>query len=312
MLFKLGSLWHLTKKGFDNIKKNLAPSIASIITMTICILLFGIFYAICANLSNIAGNIESGVTISVFMKEDVTEQRLSEIGNLIRENDAVESVSYISGEQTWNEYKKDYFEGKEELAMGFEEDNPLANSGHYDVHMKDLSKQSDLVTYVASLDGVRLINQSQEVANVFADLNHMIIVFSFAIITMLILVSVFLIQNMISTSINMREKEISIMHDIGATNLFIQYPFIVEAIIIGSVGIIIPLIIFHMIYKMIISYVETRLVSLGNLFSFLPINQIFHVLVIDSLIIGIGISIVGSIIVLHKKIKKVTMTYEKS
>ncbi len=57
----------------------------------------------------------------------------------------VREAKYISAEEAWESFKKEYFEGMEELADGFEADNPLAGSASYEIFLKDISKQDMIV-----------------------------------------------------------------------------------------------------------------------------------------------------------------------
>lgn len=306
MLLKLGTLMYLIKKGFHNLINNATLALTSASTMTICIMLFGVFYAISMNLKTMAYGVESNVIISVFLDSSVNDDRLVEIGNLIRENEIVDSVTYISDEQAWEEYKLEYFDGKEELAESFADDNPLTNAGHYNISMTNIEHQMDLVEYIANIDGVRQINQSQEVAEVFIDLNEVIVTFSIIIITALGIISVFLIQNTISTGITMKKLEISIMKSVGATNFFIQFPFIVEGFIIGAIGSIIPLIVFNRLYNWATESFRMKFTSLENFSNFVPNSDLMATIVPSSLCMGIGIGVFGSIITLYKELSKTT------
>lgn len=306
MFLKTGSVLYIIKKGFHNLRKNAFYAAASAITMVICILMFGIFYAMMLNMRSFTKDIESGVTISVFIKPDADESLIKRIGEKISKNSLVETADFISGDEAWELYKDDYFDGKEELAEGFDEDNPLADSGHYDVHMQDVSKQAELVKFISSIDGVRQVNQSQKVADVFSDVNKALILFSAAVVITLILASVFLIQNTISSGISMRQKEISVMKSVGATEFFIQMPFFVEAVVIGAVGTSIPIVLFHFLYGKVMLYVESKFVSLGGVLTFIKETEVLHMLTPVSVCMGIGISILGSVLVLHKKISKIS------
>lgn len=305
MFFRFGTLWYVIKKGFSNIRKNITFSIASVITMTICILLFGIFYSVCINVNQMAKEIEEGVTVTVFMEKNLGDDTVKQIGEKIKKHKAVKSEEYISGEQAWEEYKNEYFDNKEELAEGFNDDNPLVNSGHYEIKLLDVSMQGELVEYIQKIDGVRQVNQSKKVADIFTDVNRVLIIFSASIIIILIIVSVFLIQNTINAGIAMRNVEISIMKSIGATNTLIQMPFIIEGIVIGFLGSVIPLIFFHKLYDAVMGYVESKFTALGGLLTLVPESSVFNILTPVALAMGIGIGLVGSIITLHHKVVKI-------
>ena len=140
---------------------------------------------------------------------------------------------YVSADEAWKEYKKVYFQGKEELADGFT-DNPLANSAHYQVYLNDVSMQDSLVTYIKGLTGVREVKESAKVANTLTDFNKLLGYVSGGIILILLCVAVFLISNTVTVGISVRKEEIAIMKLIGATDFLVRAPFIVEGIVFQS------------------------------------------------------------------------------
>ncbi len=238
---KFSTIGFTIKEGFRNVWTNKVFSIASIATMSACIFLFGIFYSILVNFQNVVQDVESGVAITVFFEEDTTQERIDQIGYEIAQRPEVSRFNYISAEQAWEDYKLVYFEGNEDLAAAFGAEIPLANEASYELYMEDISQQQDLVTFLENLDNVRTVRQSETVANTLTDANKLIGIVSIAIIIILICVAVFLISNTVRTGITVRKEEIGIMKMIGATDFFVRAPFIVEGVLIGAIGAIIPL-----------------------------------------------------------------------
>ncbi len=297
---KVGTFFYTLKQGCKNILRNKMFSIASIATMAACIFMFGIFYAVVMNFQSVVKNVESGVAVTAFLDSELTEDQIEAIGDKIAASDIVTDVEYISAEQAWEEYKDIYFEGKEEAAEGFANDNPLAESAHYDIYMEDVSLQSDLVAELEEMDGIRQVNQSEQAANVLTDFNRLIGYVSVAIIAILICVAVFLISNTVNTGITVRKEEIKIMKLIGATDFFVRAPFIVEGVLIGLIGSIIPLAVLYGMYGKIIMYVGDKFNFLNNMLTFISANSIFKVLLPVGLILGVGIGFVGSRVTLHR------------
>lgn len=302
MFLRIEAFWYILKRGCYNLKKNLSYALASTITMVICILLFSIFYAICANINSMVKNIESKITITVFMDEKVKENDMERIREEISKHTAVKEITYISNDQAWKEYKEEYFDGKEELAAGFAEDNPLENSSHFDISINDVSRQKELVDYFTAINGIRQVNQSQKIASIFADINKILIGFSVAIIIGLVCISLFLIQNTIKSGINNYSEEISIMKVIGSSEGFIQYPFVISGTIIGFFGSTVPLLAFYKLYDSIITYINSRFESLDSIMTFIPKKDIFGILIPFSLCMGLGIGLVGSMLATHMEI----------
>lgn len=300
---RISTFFYTIKQGLVNIWKNKMFSLASIATMTACIFLFGLFYAIVTNFQAMVKDVEAGVAVTVFFDKDITEQRIEEIGELIGERVEVAKYEFVSAEEAWEEYKEIYFEGNEEAAASFAGDNPLANSASYSIYMNDVSMQSTLVTYLESIDGVREVKQSEMVANTLTDFNSLIGYISVGIILILLGVAVFLISNTITVGISVRREEIGIMKLIGATDYFVRAPFVVEGIVIGLIGAAIPLGILYVLYQRIVEYIGDKFSFIGSMVKFLSVDEVFHTLVPVALILGVGIGFIGSRITIRKHLK---------
>lgn len=278
-------------------------SLASIATMSACIFLFGIFFAVAVNFQDMVKRAEEGVAVTVFFKEGITEEEVESIGDKIAKRAEVAKYVYVSAEEAWSDFKKIYFEGDESLAEGFVNDNPLANSAHYEIYLNDISMQGALVTYLQSIDGVRKVNHSAIAANILSDFNSLISYISIGIIMILLAVSTFLISNTVTIGISVRKEEIAIMKLIGATDYFVRAPFVVEGILIGVIGSALPLALLYFLYSKVIVYIAGEFSFFSNMMHFLPVNQIFETLVPVALILGVGIGFLGSRITIRKHLK---------
>ncbi|MDF2473090.1 MAG: cell division protein FtsX [Anaerocolumna sp.] len=298
----LNTFIYTLKQGIKNIRRNRMFSLASIGTITACLFMFGIFYFVVANFQYMIKTAETSVGVTVFFDAGIGEDQIREIGDNIRKRAEVSSVEYISAEETWENYKEKYL--SEELADTFGDDNPLADSASYSVYLNDISMQSSLVKYIEELDGVRQVNHSNNVAESLESFNALVGYVSGAIIIILLAVAVFLISTTVSMGISVRKEEIYIMKLIGATDYFIRAPFIVEGIIIGFVGAILPLIVLYFMYHKVITYITEKYINIFRAFEFLEIGDIFSNLIPIALMIGIGIGFFGSFITVRKHLKR--------
>ncbi len=258
------------------------------------------FYSLVANFQYIVKEAQDGVAVTVFFEEGISDERIAEIGSLIEKRAEVSHVNFVSADAAWESFKDDYLG---EYADGFGDDNPLPNSANYEVYLNDVSMQDSLVTYVESLDGVRRVNRSEVTANTLSGMNKLIGYASAGIIAILLAVSIFLISNTVTIGISVRKEEINIMKYIGATDFFVRAPFVIEGILIGLAGSVLPLAIIYVIYNNVIAYVSTRFSMLSQLLKFLTVDQVFQVLMPISLIIGIGIGFFGSFSTVRKHIR---------
>lgn len=300
---KISTVAYSCGQGIKNIKRNKLFSLASVGTITACIFLIGLFYIIIANFQYLVKEAEDSVCITVFFDDGIKESRIQEIGELIRRRVEVSEVKYTSGDEAWEEYKNTYFADEPELAEGFKDDNPLAGSSHYEIYLNDLKMQDAFVTYLKTISGIRKVNYSESTASTLTDFAKMVGYVSVAIIVILFAVGIFLISNTVMIGITVRKEEIRIMKLIGATDVFVRLPFIIEGIVIGLMGAILPILALIMIYKRIVVYIMTQFQSFTNLVSFISARQIFSVVVPMALLIGAGIGFTGSMITIRKHLR---------
>ena len=301
---RISSYFYSIRQGLKNIRRNLLFSLASIGTIVSCLFLFGVFYCVIVNFRTAVNDLENTVTISVFFDEGIEDSNINLIGEQIRMREEVRTVDYISADQAWEKYAKERYEDDYEAAMAsFAGDNPLKNSASFEITLKDLSAQSDFIRFLKGLHGVRKVSTSEITADGIVALNSVVSYASIGIIVILLLVSVFLISNTITIGITVRKEEIAIMKLIGATNFFVRAPFIVEGVVIGLIGSLLPLIIVYYMYDNIVKYIIGRYAVVSKLFAFVPIGDIFVVLIPVSAAIGIGLGLIGSIITTRKHLK---------
>lgn len=296
---RISSFFYTLRQGFRNLFRNKLFTLASIATIGACLFLFGLFYAIVTNFEHIVRTAEEGVSVWVFFDEGLEDIRIQQIGDMIAKRPEVSDINFVSAEEAWEGFKEEYLG---EYGDGFTE-NPLENSANYQVYLNDVSMQSALVTYLESVDGVRQVNRSELAATTLTGVNALIAYVSVGIIAILLAVSIFLISNTVTIGISVRKEEINIMKYIGATDFFVRSPFVVEGMLIGLIGAAIPLAFIYTVYNIVLSYVTERFSMLTSLLSFVPVEEVFHVLVPVSLGLGVGIGFLGSFTTVRKHLR---------
>ena len=314
---RISTVGYVGKQGVKNIWRNKMFSLASIATMSACIFLFGLFFSILVNFQYIIRTAEEGVAITVFFDEDATDAQKKKIGEELEDHEGVSEVVYVSADEAWEEFQKQYFEGNPELAEGFKNDNPLASSDNYEVYMKTMddnqsllarsrslsATQKELVEFAQKLDGVREVNRSDVVANTLSSVNTLVAVVSIAIIIILFGVSIFLISNTVTMGITVRKEEIAIMKYIGAKDFVVRSPFVIEGLIIGIFGAAIPLVLLYFLYDKAVEYIMEKFSILQNIINFLPVGTVYQILLPIGLVMGIGIGFLGSFFTVRKHLK---------
>ncbi len=300
---RFGTIRYSAKQGLNNIVKNKMFSIASIATMAACIFLFGVFFSIITNFNYIVEKAEEGVAIVVMFDEEAPDEQVRLIGDKLRKHEGVAEVKYVSAEEAWESFKGEYLQGNEELAAGFEDDNPLANSDNYEVYLESVEKQDEVVAFAESLEGVRTVNRSDVVAKTLENFNVLLTYISGAIILILLVVAVFLISNTVSMGITIRREEIAIMKYIGAKDSLVRAPFIIEGILIGLVGAAIPLTILYFAYEKTVNTIMSKFSVLNSILDFLTVKEVYAILLPVGLLLGVGIGFIGSTLTIRKHLK---------
>ncbi len=303
---KIRSLGYCVRQGFKNIWRNSMFSVASITTMTACILLFGMFFSVLMNVNFMIRTLEEEVGVTVLFDEGLEQEKIDEIGEKIRAMEHVTDVTYTSAEEAWEKFQQEYFEGNEEYAKSFSEngENPLANSASYTVRVDEIENQTSIVTRIKRLEGVRQVNQSAGATKTLISFNSLFTYVAVAIIALLLVVSIFLIANTVNVGISVRRHEIAIMKLIGATDSFVRAPFIVEGLLLGLIGSLIPLGILFVAYDRILGWLLNRFGVLNTISGSLPsVTEVFHVLAPVGVALGLGIGLIGSIITVRRHLR---------
>lgn len=297
---RISTLAFTFKQGVKNIFRNKVFSLASLATIAACTFLFGIFYSLMVNVQYSVKEAQSGVAVTVFFDEGISNERIQEIGTLIDSRPEVSEIHYISAEEAWDTFKVDYLG---EYADGYEGDNPLEGSDNYEIYLNDVSKQASLVAFLESTEGIREVNRSDVTADILTNINTLISYISLVIVGILLAVSLFLISNTVAMGIAVRKEEISIMKLIGAKDFIVRSPFVIEGVIIGLFGAALPLVAIYYLYSEVIVVAGEKFSALSDILRFMSVEELFNKLIPVALIMGVGIGFFGSIFTVRKHLK---------
>ena len=294
MVMRIKTLWYCLIEGIKNLFKNRLMSLASILTIVASLFIVSIFYCITVNLNYTLDEFEHNIGIAIFFEDNVTENEMLTLKTQLEAREEVYQVTYISEEDAWNEFKGDYFEGREELLDGFDDDNPLAGSASLQVLFEDISRQDHLIRLLESEVIVRHVKEAREVAAIVENFNDLVAYISLALIVILSIISLFIISNTIRLGIALRKREINIMRYIGAKTLMIRGPFIVEGALIGLIGASIPLLAISYFYNQVVQSIITQFYLLKDFLVFIPVEELMVQLTPIMLISGASLGVIGS------------------
>ncbi len=291
-------LTYLVSEGFKNFFKNKKSTGASLMIMCATMLIFGLFFLIGQNVNYMLKEIETEQGMQVFIENSATEEQIKNLGEQIQNLDYVAKTEFVSKEAAYNIVKERYSEYSSVLEGYSIEKNPFRAS--YVVTLTDLSKSSDVKLEIEKLENVNKIEMRDKTINALVSIANGIKWISLGILILLIIISIFIIANTIKLTVHARRKEISIMKYVGATNGFIRWPFIIEGILIGVIAAMISILILGGLYNLLMNKImESSITNMINL-TLLPFAEIFKLIILVYLGLGIGIGAIGSTISMKK------------
>ena len=297
---KYNVLTYLIGEGISNIFKNKKQAATSFGTMCEIMIFFGICFILVGNFNNFIKQVEAEQGIQAYITNDATDEEVKTLGEEINALDGVNTIEFVSKEEAL-QHMKDRLGDKSYLLDGYDQNNVFPSS--YVVTLTDLSKSSEVQSKISEMKNVKKITSSDETIDMLVRVAKGVKIGSYVIIIALVGISVFIISNTIKLTVYARRKEISIMKYVGATNSFIRWPFVVEGIIIGLISGAISLALIAGLY-MVISQNVGFIGFLSNLgLRLLDFSDMFNLILIIYLVLGVGIGVLGSSLSMRKYLK---------
>ena len=296
---KYNVIGHLIGEGFKNVFKNKKSTFSALTTMCLCMMMFGLFFIIGENINNIMNTIEDAQGMKVYFKYDVDEQKIQgQYGPKLEAIDGVNNIKFESKEYGLNALKESFKANASALeGLDFEQ-----MEAAYKITLSDLSKNESVQESIKKIVGddlSEITSSNDEIATLMA-IGNGVRIFTLALLVILAFIALVIIGNTIKLTVHARRKEISIMKYVGATNSFIRWPFIVEGAIIGIAAAMITVLIVGLAYNaMIPKLIESEVVKKLEI-TFVSFNEMFNLIMIVYLALGIGIGVIGSMMSMRK------------
>ena len=287
------------RDAFKSVFRNFSLSLASISCITITLIIVAASILITFNVQNFTKEIEKDITIVVFLDNDATEKDTKEIMDKLENMSNIDSITYQSKTAVKEEMRKESKVFDEVMSTWNNEDNPLKDT--FQVKVKDVERISDTAKKIENLDKVSTVRYGEGMVD------NLILAFdaakkiSYGIVIALVLVTVFLIINTIKLTIFSRKREISIMRLVGASNFTIKTPFIIEGMVLGIFGSIIPILIVCFGYIALYDHCNGYLYS--KMISLIEPEPFIYMVSGMVLIIGIIVGMIGSSSAVRKYLK---------
>ncbi len=287
---------YLVKEGFKNVYANRIMSIASICVLVSCLVMTGVAALFSLNVQRIVDDVEKTNETTVYIYRDRSSSEARLIGKLIEEIDNVESAKFVSKQEAVNQFRATLGDS---LFDRVKDKEPLNDS--YRVVIRDLDKYEITIKQIKAIDGVESINDRREFARKLTTVSNLVNIISIAVVTALIIISLFIIANTIRATMYSRRFEISIMKSVGATNMFVRMPFLVEGMVIGFISAALSTGAAALLYegiKRVIMEVA------GSWFEIIPFSSIVLPLTLIFILVGVLVGFFGGFISIRKYLKK--------
>ncbi len=289
---------YLTKMGAHNLIANRSMSFSSISVLTACLLLIGISVVILLNIQNLVKDVEKQNVVVAFVKLDADDETTAKVGTDLLAIPNVEAIEFVSKEQGYEEQLKEF--GVEQDLFDDIIENPLPHS--YRISVSNLEEFSVTLEQIKAVENVDAVRESQELVNQISTIQNSVTAICVIMVIVLAFVSMFIISNTIRITMVSRKIDIQVMKSVGATNLFICWPFMIEGVIIGFISGVISLLLTVAFQK----FEGESLSSLLALFGSESISIIDHLplLIVTYIFAGVIISSMGSVFSIRKYLKK--------
>lgn len=287
------------RDAFKSVFRNFSLSLASISCISITLIIVAIALLASLNINNFAKMIKEDVTIVVFVDREVEEAGVGVIRAKLDQISNISSIAYKSKAELREEMQASSSMLEATMKDWSEEDNPLKDT--FQIKVEDIEKIDETASTIEKIDGIDSVNYGETMVNKFLAAFRMVEKGTILAVILLIVVTVFLIINTIKLTIFSRKREISIMRLVGASNFSIKMPFVIEGMILGVIGSIIPILIVIYGYYAMYKHFDGQIFSpLIKLITPEPFIYLISLLV---LVIGILVGMIGSYQAVRKYLK---------
>lgn len=276
--------------------RNKGMYFTSIMAITAMMLILGLFFVAFVNVNLFTRSIEKDYNvIQIYLKEGLTPEVTEAAGQSLQTTEGVEKVEYVTKDQALQTLRDRW--GENGYLLENLPENPLPDS--YTVYVTDKDAANNVATLAPGIEGVDDVVYYRDTIEKLAQVSRFIELGSIIAMAFLVIVSIVIVANTIKLTVFNREKEISIMKYLGATNWFVKAPFIWGGIIIGILSSVIATGLTYIIYKRIVSIIGGDILRILSV-NLVPAEQLTLTLLASFLCLGIGIGVIGSAISIRK------------
>ncbi len=287
---------YLVKEGVKNVWSNRIMSIASICVLVSCLVLTGAAALMSLNVSEMVDAVGQNNEITVYIKEDLSQIEAKYVGRDIEKMDNIKEVIFVPSAEALAKYKEQL--GDQLFDRLGDRKKVLPDA--FRVQMLDLSKYDDTVRQIKALQGVDTISDRREFAKKLTKVSNLVNIIAVGVVVALIVISLFIIANTIRATMYSRRFEISIMKSVGATNMFVRMPFLIEGMVIGFISAALSTGALALLYNALVNV----LVRTDLPIDYIPFARVVVPLMLAFIIVGVLVGFFGGFISIRKYLKK--------
>ena len=293
---KLSTSEYFIKEVYTSFKRNIWMTLASIFTVVLSLFILGFFSIVILNLNKMADTLESQVQISVYLKDDLSQEEIDETKETLSKIEGLQDIKFITREEAMENFKERLVD-QQFLLDALDDTNPLPDS--FSLTVTSPQQVKTIADTAAALDSVESASYSQDIINHLFNLTHLIRLIGVALIILLTGAAIFIISNTIRLTVFARRKEIAIMKYVGATDWFIRWPFLLEGICLGFIGGGLATIFLYIVYNQVTQEIYEAMAF----FPLIPQHPFIDYISLAILVAGIIIGALGSTISLKRFLK---------
>ena len=252
------------RDAFKSVIRNFSLSLASISCITITLIIVAVAIVASLNVQNFTKEIEKDMTIVVFLDNAATQEDAKEVEQKISKLSNVSKYTYQTKQDVKEKMQQESDVFNTVLETWEEEDSPLKDT--FQVKVKDIEKIKNTAEQIEKMKNVAVVRYGEGMVDKMVTAFSSVEKVTYGIVIALVLVTIFLIINTIKLTISARRREISIMRLVGASNFTIKTPFIIEGMILGLFGSIVPIAItmygYTTLYRHFNGYLFSELIKL--------------------------------------------------
>ncbi len=291
------ALPRLIKTAFYSLIRHLAMAMTASSVVAITLTVLSLFLILAGNIEVVTDSIQQDLQIHVVLKSDVTaEKELKDSKEAIENIKNVKKVKFSNKDQELELMIK---ERGDAFKIYNGERNPLSNG--YFVSVKNVKEIKETTEAIKKLDMIKDAKYGGTSVSKLVSVLDAVHSGGIIFIGLLSLLAIFLIANAIKLTIYARSNEIAIMRNVGAMNWYIKVPFMIEGMLIGLIGSIVPCFITYFGYQYIYELFGGRLeYTMFELIPSIPFTfKICGILIVGSMLVGL----IGSMFATNKHLK---------